>query len=368
MEIESPKYVQTSLAGAMALGLEPGRFYRNAYPGSLNLLLTYSEGCRANCGYCGLARERKECDDDTFIRVKWPAYELEHIAEILKQQAKFPMERQFGRICISMITHPRAANDCLAVVNELRRAVSLPISILTSPTLIVNPKLFFVEAKLAGADRIGVAIDAATPELFAKRRGKYVRGPHQWDKYWQTVDDAVEVFGRGSVSVHLIVGLGETEQEMTKAISKAIQRGAQAHLFSFCPEPGTLMGKVAPPPLGQYRRIQLASYLINNQLISLEQLKFNADSQIISFGKPLTELLGSSLADGSPFMTSGCPSSSGCVACNRPYGNERPGPILRNYPFIPDAKDIELIKMQIWDGVQEEHDVPYRECACCSAK
>ncbi len=72
---ESPDFVQTSLAGAMALGLEPGSFYRNAYPGSLNLLMTYQNGCRANCSNFGLARERKtEPEEKTFIREKWPVY------------------------------------------------------------------------------------------------------------------------------------------------------------------------------------------------------------------------------------------------------------------------------------------------------
>lgn len=366
-EVRSPGYVQTSLAGAMALGLKPGSFYRGAYPGSLNLLLTYPDGCRANCSYCGLARERAECPDDTFIRVKWPTYELDCITRILKEQSALPSEKQFGRICISMITHPAAADDCITVVHHLRRAVATPISILTSPTLISNPKLFFAEAKIAGADWAGVAIDAATPQLFAKWRGKAVRGPHQWDKYWQTVDDAIEVFGKGKVSIHLIVGLGETEQEMVRAIVKANQHGAQAHLFSFCPEPGTLLGNASPPPLSQYRRIQIAIYLLNNKLGLDDNFVYDNAGRIVSFGQPLDQLLGSDLAGGRPFMTSGCPNSLGCVACNRPYGNERPGPVLRNYPFVPDCNDLDLIKSQIWDGIQEDSDEQHQK-PCCIAK
>ncbi|MFL7807311.1 MAG: hypothetical protein AB8I80_01700, partial [Anaerolineae bacterium] len=37
--------------------------------------------------------------------------------------------------------------------------------------------------KDAGADKIGVAIDLATPELFDKHRGRGVGGPHQWERY-----------------------------------------------------------------------------------------------------------------------------------------------------------------------------------------
>lgn len=353
--LESPEYVQTSLAGAMALGLEPGRFYRNACPGTLNLLLTYEDGCRANCSYCGLARERSQVDmGQTFIRVKWPQYSLAQITGILKRQALSKPDRQFGRICVSMITHPRAADDSLAIVRKLRAATSIPISVLVSPTLIADTKAFFTLLKQAGADRVGVAVDAATPDLFAALRGKAVRGPHQWDKYWQTVEDAVRVFGRNYASIHLIVGVGETEAEMVRTIARAHECGAQAHLFSFCPEPGSALGDKEAPPLGQYRRIQLAAYLINYDIAVPEEFTFNTDGQIAGFGRPLEELLGADLAGGKPFMTSGCPDNKGCVACNRPYGNERPGPVLRNYPFVPETDDMKLVRSQIWDGLKED--------------
>src|SRR5512136_414990 len=79
---ESPQYVQTSLAGAICLGLEKGRFMPKSRCKCLNLLLTYNLGCGAACSYCGLARNRQEESTKTFIRVKWPAYS---VAEIIAQ-------------------------------------------------------------------------------------------------------------------------------------------------------------------------------------------------------------------------------------------------------------------------------------------
>lgn len=350
--MESPDYVQTSLAGAMALGLEPGSFYRNAYPGSLNLLMTYRDGCRANCSYCGLARQRRvEADNNTFIRVKWPAYKLAAIMETLSRppQAAAAKVQKLGRICISMITHPRAAADCLTIVRQVQAAAQLPVSVLASPTVLTDPGTFFQELKAAGAERIGIAVDAATPELFAAMRGRQVSGPHQWDTYWAAVEQAVRVFGRGYVSVHLIVGLGETEQNLVQTIGKAGDYGAQAHLFSFCPEPGSLLSQQQPPAYGRYRRCQLAAFLLNRRKIRPEDVSFDMQGKITGFGYRLNELLGENLASGEPFMTSGCPNREGCVACNRPYGNERPGPVLRNYPFRPETQDINIIKGQIWD-------------------
>ena len=59
------------------------------------------------------------------------------------------------------------------------------------------------------------------------------------------------------------------------------------------------------------------------------------------------------VAQGIAFMTSGCPGEDGTVACNRPFGNERASEPMRNYPFIPGAQDVERIRTQIWDGVEQ---------------
>ena len=350
--IESPDFVQTSLAGAMALGLERGSFYRDAYPGSLNLLMTYPDGCKANCSYCGLARERRtEPEDATFIRVKWPVYELSRIIDILKLPSREAAAgvKRIGRICVSMITHPRAENDCVELVRRLASSVDIPVSVLVSPTLVQEPEAFFRRLKEAGADWVGVAVDAATPELFANMRGMAVGGPHRWGKYWTALESAVRVFGRDHVSVHFIVGLGETEQEMVHVIARARNCGAQAHLFSFCPEPGSALADRLPPSNGHYRRIQLAAYLMNNGQIKEDAVQFD-NGRIAGFGQSLQELMDEDLAEGKPFMTSGCPDRKGCLACNRPFGNERPGPVLRNYPFWPDKNDLAIIKGEIWSG------------------
>ena len=62
--------------------------------------------------------------------------------------------------------------------------------------------------KKAGADRVGIAVDAATPELFDQLRGKGVGGPHRWYHYWKVVEMAAAVFGKFYIGIHLIVGLG----------------------------------------------------------------------------------------------------------------------------------------------------------------
>ncbi len=62
------------------------------------------------------------------------------------------------------------------------------------------------------------------------------------------MEEAVEVFGRGNVGVHFIVGLGETEREMVEAIQRAHDLGVPTHLFSFFPEEGSLLENRPQPP------------------------------------------------------------------------------------------------------------------------
>lgn len=336
--VESPEYVQISTAAAMVLGYQPARFRRSAVLTGLNMLVTYRNGCIGRCGYCGLQHQRRvEPEKRTFIRVPWPTYAVEDIIARLQRD-----DGQLRRVCVGMITHPRAVDDMITIIRRFREETDRPISALIGPTMI-RDQSSLVEIRAAGADMVGIAVDAATPELFARLRGAAVGGPHQWEHYWNIVEAAVAIFGRYQVGVHLIVGLGETEQEMVQTIQRAHDMGAHTHLFSFFPEAGSLMEHHPPPSYGQYRRVQLARYIINNEYGRAERMDFDQKGRIVAFGLPVDDLI----RYGEPFMTSGCPGPDGRVACNRPFGNERAGQPIRNYPFLPDVEDIELIRYQI---------------------
>jgi len=197
----------------------------------------------------------------------------------------------------------------------------------------------------AGADRAGIAIDAATKPLFDSLRGAGVSGPHRWERYCDAVDEAVSVFGRYKTGVHLIVGIGETEEEMVRTIDCFHNRGAVTHLFSFYPEPRSIMENHPRPTLGAYRRVQLARYLINNSIRKISDFSFSGSGQIIDFGVDITPFIDS----GVPFMTSGCPGRDGLIACNRPFSNERPSEPIRNFHFIPNQNDKDMIASQIFE-------------------
>lgn len=341
MKKESPDYVRTSLAAAMTLGFKKGWFYRDAKLPCINLLLTYSSGCMGNCGYCGLSMRRPGgYIEKSFIRVEWPTYPLD---DIIKQIAT--RKDTVKRVCVSMITNKQAIQDTMKITEKLSQTLNIPVSLLISPTILKKEHL--VLFKQSGADMIGIAIDCSTPDLFANIRGKGVNGPHKWDQYWKCYTEAIEIFGKRKVGVHLIVGLDETEREMIETIQKAYDLGGSTHLFSFYPEKDSALADKLQPPIGQYRRIQLARYLIDEGISSINEFRFDSSERLIDFGQA-DETLDQVISTGLPFMTSGCPDDEGRVACTRPYANGPPGKEIRNYAFQPNNQDIALIKEQLW--------------------
>ncbi|MEE9609803.1 MAG: radical SAM protein [Desulfatiglandales bacterium] len=337
---ESPQFMRMSLAAAMTLGFKQGLFYRGAKLHCINLLVTYTAGCAARCAYCGLSSKRPGAyRGKSFIRVTWPTYPLEDIIERISQR-----QDRVKRICISMITHKRSIGDTIDVCKHLRSSFDIPVSLLISPTLLGHTDL--VHLREAGADKVGVAIDLATPALFDQFRGSGVAGPHRWETYWECLADAIGLFGEGNVGSHFMVGMGETEKEMCEAIQRVKDMGGRTHLFSFFPETDSTTADHPQPPMGQYRRIQLARYLIDNRISRGDRFEYGDTGRVVDFGLPSGELNGV-INSGEPFRTSGCQGNDGVVACNRPFANSRPGPNIRNYPFPPEKRDILRIRRQL---------------------
>ncbi len=334
--MESPKYIKTSMAAALTLDLKQGRFYRNARLHCINLLLTYGDGCTARCAYCGLNRVRPGTyEKKSFIRVDWPIYATQEVAERMAER-----KDRIKRVCISMITHKKATQDLMTVAKTIRKQTDIPISGLITPTILTRQDL--VTMKDAGVDKIGIAIDLATEKLFTKYRGPV----HKWHQYWSLFNDALEVFGKRMVGSHFMVGMDETEEEMAAAIQEIYTMGGLTHLFSFFPEENSQLSEHPQPPIDQYRRIQLARYVIDEGRTHLSQMKFDREGKIVDFGIP-GEKLEKIIDSGLPFMTSGCSGEDGTVACNRPFANSLPGPDFRNFPFVSNAEDVERVRKEL---------------------
>jgi len=337
----SPEAAKISQASAISLGLARGRMFRGAVNRCVNLLVHYPEGCSANCAYCGLAKRRPGTyREKSFIHVAWPVFTMDRLIEAINNAPPY-----VKRTCISMITNGKCRKDTLEMSRRLCRETRLPLSILCSPTIMKRED--FVDLREAGVDKLGIAVDLATEELFERYRGKGVKGPHKWKRYWEAIEEGIEVFGSPHVGAHLMVGMGETEEEMVSLMDRLWGMGVVNHLFSFFAEEESLLADRPQPPWPTYLRVQLARYLIEEGLSSLADMHFDGNGRLTDFGvapDALQEIIGRGL----PFMTTGCLGPDGGVACNRPFGNCLPDVHQWNYPYSPNDEETALIRRYIF--------------------
>jgi biotin synthase-related radical SAM superfamily protein len=322
-----PERVRVSTGSAIAIDLLKGRL--DAKPTTVYLLMCRKEKCSANCGFCPQARASKG-RADRLSRVTWPAFPTEKVVEGIKDTVKAGTMK---RVCIQTLNYPEAFDDVLLLVKEIKSHVVVPVSVSCKP---LKPEKMKTLAD-AGVNRISIALDAATEKIFDKVKGRNIGGPYSWEKQHEALREAVNVFGEGSVSTHLIVGLGETEGELCQTIQWCVDSGVYPGLFAFTPIAGTALEDNPPPSLSSYRRAQVAHYSLTHRKVRLENMEFDKDGKITSFGIS-KEMLLEVIETGEPFITSGCP------GCNRPYYNERPGGPLYNYPRQLQPEEIEEIK------------------------
>jgi len=326
-----PDKLRVSLGSAVVLGLVQGRL--DAEPTTV-YLLTYRQGkCFANCGFCPQARGSGG-RGDMLSRVTWPPFPTLWVIARIGEAFK---EGRIRRVCIQALNYPTVFEDLLSLVGRIRSQGSdVPISVCCQPVDQVRME----KLREAGINRIGIPLDAATEGIFDRVKGRSAGGPYVWGDQLRVLRDAVQVFGRGSVTTHLIVGLGESEKEMVQRIQWCVDAGIYPGLFSFTPIRGTALEGLPQPPLSQYRRIQMARHLIVHKRARYENMKFDEENRLVDFGVSEGELK-KIIRTGAPFLTSGCP------GCNRPYYNERPGGPLYNFPRQPLPAEILEIEKEI---------------------
>jgi biotin synthase len=325
-----PEKIRVSLGSAITLKLLNGKL--DAAP-TTAYLMTYRKGkCTANCAFCPQARESSS-RADMLSRVSWPTFQTQNF---LNGISAITADGAIKRVCIQALNYPEVFRDLTALIRAIKLRVDAPISTSCQPLNIENLRLLAE----AGAERIGIPLDAATKELFEAVKGAFVKGPYSWERQWQILGEAVKVFGKGMVSTHFIVGLGETEREMVSAIQTCADMSVLPALFAFTPIAGTPLECKPQPPIEKYRRIQIARHLIVYGISRCESMKFNCNGEITDFGVDKNTLLHIVEA-GKPFLTSGCPN------CNRPYYNEKPSGPLYNYPKELNEKELSLIKREL---------------------
>lgn len=311
--------------------IKGGRAKEAAAGGALPTTAYLMEGerCVRDCGFCPQARSAAS-RGDLLSRVNWPEVEGESGAGLEAETggeaqetleafwqglSRAAGEGRLRRACFQVTSGPGAREGVRERVKRLRRACpELPVCV-----SVAARNLAEVEEILGwGVERVSLALDAVTPELYEEIKGG------SFEKRLALLEEAARRLP-GRIGTHVIAGLGETEEEMVSVYQRMTDLGVTVALFAFTPIPGTRLAGRQPPELASYRRLQAALWLIRHGHARAEDMAFDGRGSLVSYGLSWERVAGL-LAGGDAFRTSGCPD------CNRPYYNERPSGALYNYP------------------------------------
>ncbi len=293
----NPDKIRVSYGTALVLGLKTGT--QDAPPTTAYLL--WDTGCRGACSFC--PRANGNAESERLSRVIWPEFQTETVIEALSR-----LPRPFERVCMQTGWNPDTEDSLIDISRYfIDRGFVLSVT--------VHPSQTGLAARLLelGVDHVGIGLDAAGSDTYFRHKKRR----HETD--YPAVLDLCRSWP-GRVEIHLIAGLGDTEEEFIRRMDALMSAGGDIALFAFTPMHGT--GN--PPPLQSYRRIQAWRWLRRGGSVSLDMAMFR-EGLLADFGLPVPSLR-SLLSDGLAFTT------SGCGACNRPYYNERPGGVMYNYP------------------------------------
>jgi biotin synthase-related radical SAM superfamily protein len=325
-----PEKIRVSFGSAIVLGLLPGKL--DTAP-TTAYLMTYKTGkCTANCLFCPQARTSRS-KAELLSRVSWPVFATKNVLEKIRSASA---KQKIRRVCIQSLNYPEVFTHLTALATALKQHADVPISVSCQPPKVEN----ICSLAEAGVDRIGIALDAATEKLFSEVKVSKTLSPYSWEGQFKRLRQALNVFGRGKVSTHLIIGLGETENDAVSLIQRCVDMGISPALFAFTPIRGTPLEKKPQPLIEKYRRIQLARYLIINRQARSENMHFDSFGCLTDYAVE-KQTLTWIVETGKPFLTSGCPN------CNRPFYNEKPSGPIYNYPRNLYHREIVAIKHQL---------------------
>lgn len=259
--------------------------------------------CAMNCAFCAQARESR-ASALHLSRVTWPEFDLDAVVDRVAATAE---RGEIRRVCLQVTVTEQAFEQSLYILKRVKAASDTPFDVAILPRDLGQVGRLIE----AGADHIGFGLDAACERVFRPIKGG------NWQRSLALIQDTARMFP-GRAAVHLIVGLGETEQEMVERIQWVHDLGSVVGLFAFTPVAGTQLAHCPPPPLDVYRRMQAARWLIVHGQARIEGMRFDPEGRLIDLGAPAP-------VDGEPFRTSGCPD------CNRPFYNEQPSGPMYNY-------------------------------------
>jgi len=181
------------------------------------------------CRFCAIEESLRA---GSTIAAKTPA----QLAEVAQAAVRLDGVRQMVMTTGTTTGPDRGARNLVRSVRAVRAAVpDLPIQVQIEPPADLS---VLTELKDAGAQAIGIHVESMDDEL--RRRWMPGKGSVPMAEYEAAWDEAVRVFGRNRVSTYLLIGLGETPDELVAGARSLIERGVYPFVVPMRPMAGTL--------------------------------------------------------------------------------------------------------------------------------
>jgi radical SAM protein (TIGR04043 family) len=141
-------------------------------------------------------------------------------------------------------TPDRGAQVLVDSALAIRAAVDIPIQAQCEPP---DTDAWFERMRDAGIDTLGMHLEAVSPAV--RERIMPGKASVPIERYLESFEAAVAVFGRGQVSTYILAGLGDTREAILAMCETLLALGVYPFVVPFVPISGTpLEDHPAPPP------------------------------------------------------------------------------------------------------------------------
>jgi radical SAM protein (TIGR04043 family) len=199
--------------------------------------IRYAEDQR--CRFCTIEESLRS---GSTVAAKTP----DQLAEVAEAAVRLDGVRQMVMTTGTTAGPDRGARHLARCVRADHEAVpSLPVQVQIEPPA---DHSVIGELREAGATAIGIHVESLDDEV--RRRWLPGKSTVPLAEYEQAWAEAVRVFGWNHVSTYLLVGLGESADDLVRGAAALIERGVYPFVVPMRPMTGTLArrdGAVAPP-------------------------------------------------------------------------------------------------------------------------
>ncbi|WP_062348857.1 MSMEG_0568 family radical SAM protein [Herbidospora yilanensis] len=196
------------------------------------------------CRFCAV---EESLASGATVAAKTPA----QLAEVAAAAVRLDGVRQMVMTTGTTSGPDRGARVLARSVRAVLAAVpGLPIQVQCEPPADLA---WIAELRRAGAHAIGIHVESLDDDV--RRRWTPGKARTPLSDYWTAWDEAVRVFGRNRVSTYLLIGLGESADELVAGASELIAHGVYPFVVPYRPLAGTLGRRDGvPAPSGELVR------------------------------------------------------------------------------------------------------------------